>query len=95
MKSLKLTLLVTKLAEKERKALHIVYYVVQVIFFRTQYKVERKEYGWDEHFEALVSQIVADFINNYKPDKERCSIAEIEGEVVGSVFVVQHSETVY
>jgi len=53
-----------------------------------------QEYGWDEHFEALVAQIVADFINNYNPDRERCWIAEIDGEIVGSVFVVQSSETV-
>ncbi len=53
-----------------------------------------KEYGWDERFEALVSQIAADFINNYKPAKERCFIAEMDGEIVGSVLVVQESETV-
>ena len=53
-----------------------------------------EEYGWDERFEALVSQIVADFINNFKPNIERCWIAEIDGEVVGSIFVVQHTETV-
>ncbi|NGQ96861.1 GNAT family N-acetyltransferase [Brevibacillus sp. SYP-B805] len=53
-----------------------------------------EEYGWDERFEALVSQIVADFINNYKPHKERCWIAEMDGENVGSVLVVQESETV-
>lgn len=53
-----------------------------------------QEYGWDEHFEALVAQIVADFINNYKPERERCWIAEMDGEIVGSVFVVQSSETV-
>ena len=53
-----------------------------------------QEYGWDEHFEALVAQIVADFINNYKPERERCWIAEMNGEIVGSVFVVQGSETV-
>jgi DNA-binding MarR family transcriptional regulator/GNAT superfamily N-acetyltransferase len=52
-----------------------------------------EEYGWDERFEALVSQIVADFINNYKPNKERCWIAEMDGEVVGSIFVVQDNET--
>ena len=50
-----------------------------------------QEYGWDEHFEALVAQIVADFINNYNPERERCWIAEINGEIVGSVFVVQAS----
>jgi DNA-binding MarR family transcriptional regulator/GNAT superfamily N-acetyltransferase len=53
-----------------------------------------QEYGWDEHFEALVAQIVADFINNYNPERERCWIAEMDGEIVGSVFVVQSSETV-
>jgi DNA-binding MarR family transcriptional regulator/N-acetylglutamate synthase-like GNAT family acetyltransferase len=53
-----------------------------------------QEYGWDERFEALVAQIVADFINNYNPARERCWIAEMNGEIVGSVFVVQASETV-
>src|SRR5438132_6337771 len=53
-----------------------------------------QEYGWDEHFEALVAQIVADFINNYNPQRERCWIAEMDGEIIGSVFVVQSSKTV-
>jgi DNA-binding MarR family transcriptional regulator/GNAT superfamily N-acetyltransferase len=53
-----------------------------------------QEYGWDERFEALVAQIVADFINNYNPARERCWIAEMNGEIVGSAFVVQASEAV-
>ncbi len=53
-----------------------------------------QEYGWDQRFEALVAQIVADFINNYNPAREHCWIAEMGGEIVGSVFVVQGSETV-
>jgi DNA-binding MarR family transcriptional regulator/N-acetylglutamate synthase-like GNAT family acetyltransferase len=52
-----------------------------------------EEYGWDEHFEALVAQIVSDFINNFNPKKERCWIAEINGEIVASVFVVEDNET--
>ena len=52
-----------------------------------------QEYGWDERFEALVAQIVADFINNYELAKERCWIAEMEGEIVGCVFCVKESDT--
>jgi DNA-binding MarR family transcriptional regulator/GNAT superfamily N-acetyltransferase len=53
-----------------------------------------QEYGWDEQFEALVAVIVAKFIQHYDPKRERCWIAEMDGEIVGSVFLVKQSETV-
>lgn len=53
-----------------------------------------QEYGWDETFEALVAKIVADFITDFNPARERCWIAEMGDEIVGCVFVVQASETV-
>jgi GNAT superfamily N-acetyltransferase len=51
------------------------------------------EYGWDIRFEALVAQVASDFINQYKPEKERCWIAEMNGEIVGFVFIVEKNET--
>jgi len=53
-----------------------------------------EEWGYNEEFEALVAEIVAEFVQHLRPAKERCWIAEKDGEVVGSVFLVRKSDTV-
>ena len=53
-----------------------------------------EEYGWDISFEALVAEIAAKFLREFRPGKERCFIAELEGEPAGSAFVVKESEDV-
>ena len=53
-----------------------------------------QEYGWTEPFEGLCAQIVADFVNNYDAERERCWIAEINGENVGCVMLVKDSDEV-
>jgi GNAT superfamily N-acetyltransferase len=53
-----------------------------------------EEWGYDERFEALAARIVADYVENLQPAKERCWIAEKEGQVVGSVFLVRKSDIV-
>jgi DNA-binding MarR family transcriptional regulator/GNAT superfamily N-acetyltransferase len=53
-----------------------------------------KEYRYDERFEALVAGIVAGFVENYNPARERCWMAESNGQIVGSVFLVEKSKKV-
>lgn len=53
-----------------------------------------QEYGWGEPFEALVAGVVASFMESRERGRERCWIADIGGEPVGSVFCVAQSKTV-
>ena len=53
-----------------------------------------QEYGWGEPFEGLCAGIVADFANENDPKRERCWIAEMNGEPVGCVMLVKDSDAV-
>jgi DNA-binding MarR family transcriptional regulator/GNAT superfamily N-acetyltransferase len=53
-----------------------------------------REYGWVENFEGLCAQIVADFVSRHDPRCERCWIAEMDGQNVGSIFLVKETEKV-
>ena len=53
-----------------------------------------REHGWTENFEGLCAQIVADFVSRYDSERERCWIAEMDGQNVGSVFLVKDSEKI-
>lgn len=53
-----------------------------------------KEFGWDQHFEALVASLAADFITNYDHRFERCWIAERDGERLGCIFLIRNRDEV-
>lgn len=53
-----------------------------------------QEYGFNGEFEGLVAGIVAAYVKNFRPGLERCWIAELNGQCVGSVFVVRKSPRV-
>jgi len=52
-----------------------------------------QEYGWDERFEALVARITADFIDNFDSERERCWVADRNGESHGCIFLVKDTKT--
>ncbi len=52
-----------------------------------------EERGWGAGFEALVAEIARDFLRNFDAGRERCWIAEMAGEPVGSVFVVKKDKS--
>jgi DNA-binding MarR family transcriptional regulator/N-acetylglutamate synthase-like GNAT family acetyltransferase len=53
-----------------------------------------QEYHYDQRFEALVAQIAAEFIEKFDAQRERCWIAERDGEIAGSVFLVRKSKAI-
>jgi DNA-binding MarR family transcriptional regulator/GNAT superfamily N-acetyltransferase len=54
----------------------------------------RREYGWEETFEALVARIVAEYIENRDPKRDAAWIAEVDGQRVGCVFCMKKTEDV-
>ena len=52
-----------------------------------------QEYGWNNEYEALVAEILAKFVREFDPARERCWIAEKDGKVIGSVLIVRQDDT--
>jgi DNA-binding MarR family transcriptional regulator/GNAT superfamily N-acetyltransferase len=47
-----------------------------------------EEYGWNGDYEALVARILADFHQWFDPARDAAWIADIDGRMVGSIFLV-------
>ncbi|MET9219480.1 bifunctional helix-turn-helix transcriptional regulator/GNAT family N-acetyltransferase [Streptomyces sp. NPDC003300] len=55
-------------------------------------EVYATEFGWNEEYEALVAQIVADFAAHRDPERDAVWIAELDGQRAGCVFCVRDKE---
>ena len=60
---------------------------------RRQTQLYTNEYGWDGTFEAMLAEIAGKFIAKFDPKSDNCWIAERNGEMVGSVFLVRATRT--
>ncbi len=47
-----------------------------------------QEYGWDWTYEGLIAGILADFVAHYDAAREQAWVAEHDGKVAGSVFLM-------
>ena len=53
-----------------------------------------EEYGWDLSYEGLVAEILGAFIRQFDPAAENAWVAERNGAIAGSVFIVRESAAV-
>jgi DNA-binding MarR family transcriptional regulator/N-acetylglutamate synthase-like GNAT family acetyltransferase len=53
-----------------------------------------REYGWDQTYEALVAEILSGFVKTFDKSRERSWIAERDGQIIGSVFLMRASDDV-
>lgn len=53
-----------------------------------------REKGWNERFEGLVAEVVADFARKHDSARERCWIAVKDGRRVGCVLLVRRTDRV-
>lgn len=57
-------------------------------------RIYAEDHGWDISFEGFVAEIAAQFLRDFRPGRECCLIAELDGAPVGSAFVVQESDEI-
>ncbi len=61
---------------------------------RRQGELYAHEYGWDISFEALVAEIAGGFVQKMDRSCERFWVAERQGQIAGSVFVMRENAEV-
>jgi DNA-binding MarR family transcriptional regulator/GNAT superfamily N-acetyltransferase len=49
-------------------------------------------YGWGPQIEVIAGEVTTDFLRNFKPGREQCWVAEVNGVMAGSVFLTDEGE---
>lgn len=54
--------------------------------------VYREEYGWGPEIEVIEGEVTTNFLRNFKPGREQCWVAEVNGVMAGSVFLTDEGD---
>jgi DNA-binding MarR family transcriptional regulator/GNAT superfamily N-acetyltransferase len=54
--------------------------------------IYREGWGWDYQLEALIGEITAKFLRDFKEGREQCWIAERDGRMLGAVFLIEEDK---
>ena len=52
----------------------------------------REQYGWNTAIEVNEGEITTNFLKNFKPDREQCWVAEVDGQMAGSIFLTDEGQ---
>jgi DNA-binding MarR family transcriptional regulator/GNAT superfamily N-acetyltransferase len=52
----------------------------------------REGYGWNKNIEVNVGEVATAFLRNFKPSLDQCWVAEVDGELAGSIFLTGEGE---
>jgi GNAT superfamily N-acetyltransferase len=50
------------------------------------------DYGWGAPMEILQGEVTTAFLRDFKPGREQCWVAERDGRMLGSIFLVDSGE---
>jgi DNA-binding MarR family transcriptional regulator/GNAT superfamily N-acetyltransferase len=54
----------------------------------------KEQYGWNRAIEVQEGDVTTNFLRNFKPDREQCWIAEVDGQMAGSIFLADEGDSV-
>jgi DNA-binding MarR family transcriptional regulator/GNAT superfamily N-acetyltransferase len=47
----------------------------------------QEKYGWNSNLEVNVGEVTTNFLRNFKSGREQCWVAEVDGQIAGSIFL--------
>jgi DNA-binding MarR family transcriptional regulator/GNAT superfamily N-acetyltransferase len=47
----------------------------------------QERYGWNSNIEVNLGEVTTNFLRNFKSGREQCGVAEVDGQIAGSIFL--------